>query len=84
MFGLETINPKSTAPWKQPAFKEIDINPDRGKAIKNTAALLANPHRVVYSDASGHDNHFGAAAVVLDRHQNIEASRKTSIGSMIH
>jgi ribonuclease HI len=82
--GLETINPKPTAPWKLPAFKEIDINPDREKARKNTASLLANPHRVVYSDASGHDNHLGAAAVVLDRNQNIVASRKTAIGSMAH
>ncbi|EED12026.1 endonuclease/reverse transcriptase, putative [Talaromyces stipitatus ATCC 10500] len=82
--GLETINPKPTAQWKLRAFKEIDINPDREKARKNAAALLTNPHRVVYSDASGHDNHLGAAAVVLDRNQNIVASRKTAIGSMAH
>ncbi|EED11822.1 conserved hypothetical protein [Talaromyces stipitatus ATCC 10500] len=79
-----------TLPWdhpiqgKLPAFKEIDINPDREKARKNAASLLANPHQVVYSDASGHDNHLGAAAVVLDRNQNIVASRKTAIGSMAH
>lgn len=82
--GLETINPKPAAPWKPPAFKEIDINPDRETAEKNAAALLVTPHRAIYSDASGHDNQLGAAAVALDHNQNIVASRKTAVGSMTH
>jgi ribonuclease HI len=82
--GLETINPKPAAPWKPPAFKEIDINPDREMAEKNAAALFANPHRVIYSDASGYNNQLGAAAVALDHNQNIVASRKTAVGSMAH
>jgi ribonuclease HI len=80
--GLETIDPKPTAPWKPPAFKTIDINPDREMARRDAAALLVNPHRVIYSDASGHDNHLGAAAVALDRHQKTVASRTTTIGPM--
>jgi ribonuclease HI len=80
--GLETINPKPTAPWKPPVFKEIDITPDREMARKKAVALLGNPHWVVYSDASGHDNHLGAAAVALDRSQKIVASRTTTIGPM--
>ncbi|KAI7974041.1 hypothetical protein EIK77_009236 [Talaromyces pinophilus] len=80
--GLETIDPKPTAPWKPPVFKEIDITPDREMARKKAVALLGDPHRVVYSDASGHDNHLGAAAVALDRSQKIVASRTTTIGPM--
>lgn len=65
---LETIDPKPTAPWKLPVFKEIDITPVREKARKKATALLVDPSRVVYLDASGHDNHLGAAAVALDQH----------------
>lgn len=78
--GLETIDLKPTVLWKLLVFKEIDIGLDREIARKKAAALLRNLHRVVYSDASGHDNHLGVAAVALDRRQKIAASRMTTIG----
>ncbi|XP_024085694.1 uncharacterized protein LOC106673621 [Cimex lectularius] len=80
--GLETIDPKPMIPWDPPGFVEIDIEPDRERAKDKATALQASSNMVVFSDASGQNNHLGAAAVMLDHNQEVIESRQLSIGSM--
>ncbi|KAK9594981.1 hypothetical protein V6Z93_010714 [Aspergillus fumigatus] len=82
--ALEKINPTPLAPWRTPAFTEIDIEPDREKAKENTAARQKAAGVTVFSDASGQQNHLGAAAVALDQDGNIIQSRQICVGSMEH
>lgn len=65
--ALETIEPRPLAPWRTPAFTEIDIEPDREKAKDKTSARRAMAGISVFPDASGQNNQLGAAAVALDR-----------------
>lgn len=80
--ALETIDPRPLAPWRTQPFTEIEIEPDRAKAKEQARARRKSNDITVFSDASGQRNHLGAAAVSLDQHQNIIASRQVSIGSM--
>ncbi|EED12009.1 conserved hypothetical protein [Talaromyces stipitatus ATCC 10500] len=67
---------------RTPAFLEIDIEPDHDKAKHKASALQDTAGIAVFSDASGQHNHLGAAAVALDRNNNVIQQRKVSIGSM--
>jgi hypothetical protein len=49
------------------SLAEIDIESDREKAKESALALSATSNAIIYSDASGHNNHLGAAAVVIER-----------------
>ena len=80
--GLKTINPKPMTPWKPSGFVEIDIEPDREKVKDKATALQASSNMVVFSDASGQNNHLGAAAVMLEYNQEVIESRQLSVGSM--
>jgi hypothetical protein len=80
--ALETINATPPPPWRTPAFLEIDIEPDHDKAKHKASTLQNAPGIAVFSDASGQHNHLGAAAVALDRNNNVIQHRKVSIGSM--
>lgn len=80
--ALEKIDPTPLAPWRTPAFTEIDIEPDREKAKENASARQKAAGVTVFSDASGQQNQLGAAAVALDQDGNITHSRQISVGSM--
>ncbi|KAF4202410.1 hypothetical protein CNMCM8927_000222 [Aspergillus lentulus] len=77
--ALEKIDPTPLAPWRTPAFTEIDIEPDREKAKENASARQKAAGVTVLSDASGQQNHLGAAAVALDQDGNITQSRQISV-----
>ena len=80
--ALETIDPKPQPPWQTPAFMEIGIEPDREKAQAESLVRQAAPGITVYSDASGQQDNLGAAAVALDKDNNIIRSRQICVGSM--
>jgi ribonuclease HI len=82
--ALEIINPKPQQPWQTPAFTEIDIEPDREKAMDKASARQKTAGITISSDASGQHNELGAAAVALDHNQKILHSRQICIGSMEH
>jgi hypothetical protein len=79
---LETIDPRPLAPWRPDAFKEVEIEPDREIAIEKTLATRAISDIVVYSDASGHHGHLGAAVVTLDKDQEVIESHQIQVGPM--
>jgi hypothetical protein len=64
--ALEKINPTPLAPWRTPAFTEINIKLDREKAKENASTRQKAANVTVFSDASGQQSHLGAAAVALD------------------
>ena len=68
------------APWILLAFAEIDINPDREKAKNNALILYTTSDTIIYSDASGHNNHLGVAAVVIDENKQVVESSQVCIG----
>src|SRR5699024_6686248 len=80
--ALETIDPKPQPPWQTPAFMEIEIEPDREKAQAESLIRQAAPGITGYSDASGQQDNLGAAAVALDKDNNIIRSRQICVGSM--
>ncbi|THC88360.1 hypothetical protein EYZ11_012191 [Aspergillus tanneri] len=80
--ALETIDPRPLAPWRTPAFTEIDIEHDREKAKAKALAREMTNSITVFSDASGQHNQLGAAAVALDQSLQIIGSRQICIGSM--
>jgi hypothetical protein len=51
--ALEKIDPTPQAPWRTPAFTEIDIELDREKAKENASARQKAAGVTVFSDASG-------------------------------
>ena len=69
--ALETIDPRPHPLWQTPAFMEIEIEPDREKAQAESLIRQAAPGITVYSDASGQQVNLGAAAVALDKDNNI-------------
>ncbi|GFG17532.1 putative reverse transcriptase [Aspergillus lentulus] len=82
--ALEVINPKPQQPWQTPAFTEIDIEPDREKAMDKASAREKTAGITISSDASGQHNELGAAAVALEHNQKILHCRQICIGSMEH
>jgi ribonuclease HI len=82
--AIEVIDPKPLAPWTSLPIKEIKIETDRDQAIADAKALAANPSSVVYSDASEHQGHLGAAAVILDDNESPLDTRQTGIGLRSH
>jgi hypothetical protein len=79
---VETIDPRSLAPWRTLAFTEIDIKPDHEKAKEKTSIRQAGTGVTVFSNASGQYNNLGTAAVTLDKNQNIIQHYKICIISM--
>ena len=77
--NLETIDSRPLAPWRESIFEAIDIGDKKG-AKQKIIELMSVPKMVVFSDASGKKSNLGAAAVVLDRQNNIKRSWLTSIG----
>ncbi|KAF4233525.1 hypothetical protein CNMCM6805_009182 [Aspergillus fumigatiaffinis] len=65
--ALETISPRPQQPWQTPAFTEIDIEPDREKAMDKSSARQKAADITISSDASGQHNEQGVAAVALDQ-----------------
>jgi ribonuclease HI len=80
--ALGKIDPTPLAPWRTPAFTEIDIELDREKAKEKASARQKAAGVTVFSDASGQWNHLGAAAAALDQDGKIIQSRQICTGSM--
>jgi ribonuclease HI len=82
--NLELIDPKPLKPWRQPAFKSINIENDKEKANGKLISLLHTPETIVYPDASEKKGQLGAAVVILNQHNKIEKSWQASIGTKAH
>jgi hypothetical protein len=67
--GLETIDLRPLPPWRVDAFAEIQIEPDREIARERAETVRFTSGVIVYSDASGGEDHLGAAVVALDENQ---------------
>ena len=61
---------------------EIEIEPDREKAQAESLIRQAAPGITVYSDTSGQQDNLGAAAVALDKDNNIIQSQQICVRSM--
>jgi hypothetical protein len=72
--NLEVISPKSLEPWRQPAFKSIDIENDKKRANEKIINLINTPETVIYPDASEKKGHLGAAMIILNRYNEIKKS----------
>ena len=79
---LETIDPRPLPPWRPEAFEEIDIEPDREIARERAGTVRSTSDIVVYSDASGHHDHLGAAVVTLDKNQETTEIQQIQVGPM--
>jgi ribonuclease HI len=77
---LEKIDPTPPEPWRRSRFVNIEIETDGKKAIRNANDLMRDPSRVVFSDASATKSSHGAAAVMLDNHNNIKRSKQIGVG----
>ncbi|GFF96875.1 hypothetical protein IFM47457_11108 [Aspergillus lentulus] len=80
--SLSTLPESHPALWRTPAFTEINIKPDREKAKENASARQKAAGVTVFSNASGQQNHLGAAAVALNQDGNITQSWQISVGLM--
>jgi ribonuclease HI len=79
---LETIDPRPLPPWRADAFTEIEIEPDRDTARQRAEAVRISSDIAVYSDASGREDHLGAAVVTLDENQEITQYEQFQVGPM--
>ncbi|CAP91197.1 Pc13g01280 [Penicillium rubens Wisconsin 54-1255] len=64
---LEMIDPTPLPPWRTEAFSAIEIEPDRETAIEQAKAAGSKSDVILYSDASGHNGHLGAAAIGFNK-----------------
>ena len=62
---LETIDPRTLAPWRVDPFEKIEIDSDGEVARGRAEDIRSKSDIVVYSDASGRDGHLGAAVVAF-------------------
>lgn len=62
---LETIDPRPLPLWRAEPFTEFEIGLDRESAIERAGTVRSMSTIVVYSDASGREDHLGAATVAL-------------------
>ena len=79
---LETIDPRPLPPWRLDPFAEIEIGSDRETAAQKAETTRSTSDVVVYSDASGRQDHLGAAAVALDNNQEILEAQQVQVGPM--
>ncbi|KAI3093180.1 hypothetical protein CBS147333_10127 [Penicillium roqueforti] len=79
---IEMIDPTPLPPWRKEAFSEIEIESDRDIAIERAEAARSIADIVVYSGASGRENHLGAAAAALNDSLEIIDSIQMQVGPM--
>ncbi|RMJ24297.1 Pfam:RnaseH [Aspergillus sp. HF37] len=60
------FDPRPLPPWQAEPFTEIEIEPDRETARTRAETVRSTSDIIVYSDASGRQNHLDAAVVSLD------------------
>jgi len=82
--NLETINPIPLEPWRDPMFKQTNLNEDKEKATQRVINLMNTSETTIYSDASEKKGHLGAAAVTLDPQNKVQRSWHASIGTKTH
>jgi ribonuclease HI len=79
---LETIDPQPLPPWCGDAFAGIEIELDRETARERAETATSTSDVIVYSDASGREDHLGAAVVALDENQDVMGSEQVQVGPM--
>ncbi|KAI2734534.1 hypothetical protein DTO013E5_9920 [Penicillium roqueforti] len=79
---LETIDPRPLPPWRAEPFTEIEIGSDRESATERAGTVRSMSTIVVYSDASGREDHLGAAAVALGNNLEVIESQQVQVGPM--
>ncbi|KAJ9481485.1 hypothetical protein VN97_g11991 [Penicillium thymicola] len=79
---LETIDPRPLPPWRLDAFSEIEVDPDREKARERAETVRSTSDVVVYSDASGREDHLGASVAALDDNLEVIESQQVQVGPM--
>jgi ribonuclease HI len=80
---LEMIDPTPLPPWRTEAFSTIEIEPDREIAIERAETTRSKSDIVVYSDASGHHGHLGAAAIGFNKNSpEVTESLQIQVGPM--
>jgi len=79
---LETIDPRPLPPWRADAFAKIEIQSDREIARERAETARSTSDVIMYSDASGLEDHLGAAVVALDENQETVQSEQIQVGPM--
>jgi ribonuclease HI len=79
---LETIDPRPLPPWRLDPFAEIEIGTDRETATQKAEAVGSTSDIIVYSDASGRQDHLGAAVVALDDNLEVIEAQQIQVGPM--
>ncbi|KAI2732880.1 hypothetical protein DTO013E5_9601 [Penicillium roqueforti] len=79
---LETIDPSPLPPWRANAFSEIELGSDREIARGRADSVRNMSDIVVYSDASGREDHLGTAIVALNDQEEVVKSQQVQVGPM--
>lgn len=79
---LETIDPQPLPPWRGEAFAGVEIESDRETARERAETATSTSDVIVYSDASGREDHLGAAVVALDENQEVMGSEQVQMRPM--
>jgi hypothetical protein len=79
---LETIDPRPLPPWRKDAFTEIELEPDRETARERAASAKDRSDIIVYSDASGCEDHLGTAIAALNDNEEVMESQQVQVGPM--
>lgn len=79
---LETIGPSPLLPLRAEPFAEIEVGSDRETALERAKTVRSTSNVVVYSDASEHKGHLGAAVVALNGNLETVESQQIQVGPM--
>ncbi|KAL2696035.1 hypothetical protein AAEP93_003335 [Penicillium crustosum] len=79
---LETIDPRPLPPWRANSFTDIELEHDLETARGKAESAKDMSDIVVYSDASGRDDHLGAAIVTLNDNGEVLEAQQIQVGPM--
>jgi ribonuclease HI len=81
----ETISTCPPPPWRRSPFVSITSRTTREEATKVVnQANAETPTSVIYTDAASKKGNLGAAAVIIDQHQQVQSSAAVGVGSSKH
>ena len=79
---LEVVDPRPLPPWRREPFTEIEIEQDREVARERAETIGTRADIVVYSDASGRQEHVGAAVAALGDNLEVIEPQQIHVGPM--
>ena len=82
--GVERFDPRLLETWRPPVFQDIAIKIDREPSIQNVNMLMTVPETVIYTDTSSKQSALCVAAVMLDRHSDMQRIWQAGVGSAKH